>query len=79
MITIFNRREVCITRDSQVLNRACDQLVLGGIQYRTYTNAPGNSRRGHEIAHLNVSAAYEYRVYVNKRDYEQAKHLISRG
>ncbi len=68
MITIFNRKEILITRDLKMLNKCTDELSSKGIAYKVVTNSIGNPDRNHGIPGVKAESAYEYRVYVNKKD-----------
>ena len=86
MITIFNRRELCLTYsfEQQADLRAC--LAAEGIHYQMKTtnccdSGGFASRSGAFISRglgVNMQHDYEYKFYVNKRDIEQAKHLIGK-
>ena len=81
MITLFNRRELYMTYDMNDRVRVCDLLCANGIDYRlktTNTTAPAmGRRRGGSTFGVNMDYAYEYKIYVHKKDYEKAFHLIS--
>lgn len=68
MITVFNRKEVLLTRDLNVLNKCKDELNAKGIDYKVVTNSIGNPGRYHGVPGIKAEHAYEYRVYVNKKD-----------
>lgn len=76
MITIFNRREVCLTRslDEQARVRS----LLNGLGIETHTISGGLNRSGrhHGIPGINLEAAYEYYVYVHKKDYDRALQAL---
>ena len=86
MITIFNRRELCLTYsfEQQADIRTC--LSAAGIDYRMKTTNCCNSggfasRSGAFISRglgVNMQNAYEYKFYVHQRDIEQAKQLIGK-
>ena len=82
MITIFNRKELIITND---MRRQADiRYILegNGIDYIVRTTnmqtAPmmGGSRGRTGSFQINQNYSYEYKIYVRKKDYERAKHLI---
>ena len=87
MITFFNRKEVCITYDMKkqaeiryllqgegidyiirTKNRTGAMLLRGGTT-RAYTGTYGNQQM----------MDYEYHIYVHKKDYEEAFHLIQKA
>lgn len=76
MITIFNRRELCVARSIEAQQNICDCLNLHGIEYRCVIVDRNNYPN-----EITTKAAYEnkevlHRFYVNKKDYEQALHVI---
>ncbi len=68
MITVFNRKEILITRDLEALRKCTDDLSAKGIDYKVVTNSLGNPGRYHGIPGIKAESAYEYKVYVNKKD-----------
>ena len=68
MITIFNRKELIITYDTAIQSKVRDILAYDNINYIIKV------RNVHPYA-LNLHS-YEYKIYVHKRDYEQANYLI---
>lgn len=68
MITIFNRKEILITRDLIALKKCTDGLEAKEIDYKVVTNSLGDPGRNRGIPGMNVENAYEYRVYVNKKN-----------
>ncbi len=82
MITIFNRKELLITLDMKRYGVVCDILSASGIAYTTkVTNrqtssaiGTGRARSGSFGIHQNY--AYEYKIYVHKKDYANALRRI---
>ena len=82
MITIFNRRELYVTFSMKRQAEVRDILSGHGIAYQVKTvnrNSPspiasGRSRVG--TAFENPDRAYEYIIYVRRKDYKTAKNLI---
>lgn len=71
---IFNRKELRVTRDAAEEARVGQILDQAGIAHSTRcTGWPG---RSHGTPGIKVEAAYEYHIYVAKRDYERAKGLV---
>ncbi|MEA5059007.1 MAG: hypothetical protein VB049_03075 [Candidatus Pelethousia sp.] len=67
MITIFNRREVCITRLAKERIRVRSLLDGLGIENQTVVGTLGSAGRYHGMPGIRWEHAYEYRVYVQKR------------
>lgn len=81
MITIFNRREVAVTMDVQKQGKIRDVLQHHDIEYfvRTMNLAGPNAMRargGSGSFGMNLTQSEEYKIYVKKKDYEKALHLI---
>lgn len=83
MITIFNRAEVCITYNMDEQYRIRNILADNNIDYRVKTKnltSPSafgtGSRERHGTIGMNMDFAYEYIIYVHKKDYDLAMHLI---
>ena len=75
-ITIWNRKEVYLTRDLNSMNAVHDILSKHGIDYITRTNSITNLGRHHGTPNIKADYAYEYRIYVHKHDYEFVKKLL---
>jgi len=83
MITIFNRREVCLTFDVHKLARIREILSSHGIDYKIKSfNRGGNSfgvnsrvRLGNFGIHVEYGP--EYAVFVKKEDYEEVMGLLT--
>ena len=83
MITIFNRAEICMTYDLNEQYRIRNILADHNIPYQIKTknlSSPSlfgvGSRERSGTFGLNTDYMYEYKIYVNKNDYEFAYHLI---
>lgn len=76
MITIFNRREVGITRSLDEESRICNTLQDHNVKYIVRTNSSTNPGRYHGIIGINSNFAYEYRIYVERKDYLEAKKIL---
>ena len=81
MITIFNRKEILCTYDMKLEANVRDILAANGIRYIIRTN--GNSMRDLGSRSVlgrgfgeNPRFSCEYKIYVHKNDYEQAKYLM---
>ncbi len=79
-ITIFNRRELCITMNPEERYRICTILSRNNIKYDLkITNlinsfSRGGSRSG--TFGIDLRYMYEYKIYVHKDDEEEAGYLI---
>lgn len=83
MITIFNRREVCITYSMQEQSEIRTLLADSGIDYsvkvvnrKSPSPADAGSRARTGTFGEDLSKMYEYIFYVHKDDMEKAKHMI---
>ena len=65
MITIFNRKQLIITYDITIQSKIRDILAANGVDYTI-----------NPIMGLYGSTQAEYKIYVHKKDYEQACYLI---
>lgn len=79
MITVFNRREVAITRDLTVLAAVRDALERGGVAYVTRSEGLGSAGRGRGLSGTRYDTVATYRVYVHKSCYEKARYLLGPG
>ena len=83
MITIFNRKELCITFDFKEQARIRDVLTFNNIDFIIKTinrmspsPMAASSRARTGTFGQDTSTMYEYKIYVHKNDYEEAVHLI---
>ncbi len=82
MLTIFNRKELLLTDDMKRQADVRDLLAQNGVDYAVKTinrqnpTVPDSSRARTGSFGIDLSRAYEYRIYVRKSDYEKAKSLI---
>lgn len=82
MITIFNRKELLMTVDMNRQANVRDVLSANGIACSVkVTNlqsasAVGSSRGRTGNFGINQTYAYEYKIYVHKKDYDAALRLI---
>lgn len=81
MITIFNRRELIITRSMEEQIQVRNKLNECGIDYRIKTNRGHSRSFASERAYTGSlgerqDAMYEYRIFVKKEEYEKARRLI---
>ena len=75
MLCIFNRKEVCITHDMQVQAEVRDLLQAHHIKYQYRCTSHTSHGRG--TLGIRPEAAYLYRIFVHKADYEAATHLLA--
>lgn len=69
VVTIFNRKEILVTRDFTALKKCTDDLSAKGIEYKVVTNSLGSPDRYHGLSGIKTENTYEYKVYVNKKAY----------
>ena len=77
-MNFLNRRGIFLTRRSDELSKVTSSLMEDSIEYTTRTNSITNPGRYHGIPGIRSEYAYEYRVYVHKKDFERAKHVIGK-
>lgn len=77
MITIFNRKELTATFSLEHQQEVREVLGVCGIEYNwkinNHTPARGISNRGSTIQGVRPC---EYVIYVAKKDYEKALHVL---
>ena len=83
MLTVFNRRELLTTFSMEEQNRVRDILAKNHIDYRVKTENPsarstfGSSGRGRTGSFgIDMNCAYQYSIYVHKKDYALAQSLL---
>ena len=82
MITIFNRREVCLTFDVHKLAKVREILSANRIDYKIKRfnrgGGFGNSS-GRRMGNFGINVEYgtEYAVFVKKADFEEAMELLA--
>ena len=82
MITIFNRKELLVTMDMKRQSDIRDILSVNGIDYQVKTTnleTPTSFDRQRANAGslgINQNYSYDYKIYVNKKDYDAASKLI---
>ena len=79
MITIFNRKELFITNNTQKKSTICTMLNSMGINYDVKVKDIANpspmmagSRSRTGSFGVNSACSYEYKIYVKKDDYDKA-------
>ena len=85
MITIFNRKEIYLTYSMSKQAKIRDKLSQSNIKYYVKTinrMSPSPFARGMRSRTgsfgQNIDSNYKYVIYVHKKDYEQAKSVISK-
>lgn len=76
MITIFNRKELRITYSMRDKADIEEKLERSGIEYTVKSGNFMSSGRNRGIPGINADAAYEYRIYVYKKDAEKAEAAL---
>lgn len=82
MITIFARRELLVTMDADRQTNVCQILASNGIKYSVKVtnfqspNVVGSSRARTGCFGINQNYSYEYKIFVHKKDYDNALQLI---
>ena len=76
MIMFWRRREVLLTYSMEERARVCDALAANGIDYEVFVkdlSARQWDRPG--TLGINMNAAIEYKVTVDKDDYDEACYV----
>ena len=82
MITVFNRKELLLTTDATLCARAREILAANAIKYRVKVTGLqsaslfGTRRATTGSFGTNQNYSYEYRIYVLKKDFDNAARLI---
>lgn len=83
MITIFNRISVYIGFDNMEFNRIREALELNKIKYKYNVKNQMGEWTGRGTVRGNIGSAgqpsnlsYEYEIFVDKKDIEQAKNAV---
>ena len=75
MITVFNRKEVEAVFSMKEQADIRDALRSQGLAY--HVRVVSRNRRGKRGSFgINMDAAYEYIIYVHKKDYDQASFCL---
>lgn len=83
MWNILTQKELLLTLDMDRQAEVRETLSLHGIDYRIHTrNLQGSGPLGGEARKtgsfgVDQSCTYEYKIYVQKNEYERAKRLVS--
>ena len=76
VLTVFNKREIMITRDLSVRNKIGNLLSAQKIEYCVKTNNITNVGRNHGVPFINPDFSFEYRINVKKKDFQEALKII---
>ena len=82
MISIFTRKELLVTFDVKRQSDVRDILSANGVKYtvkvtnRQNAAVVGNSRARTGSFGINANLYYEYKIYVHKKDYDNAMRFI---
>ena len=78
---LFNKENVYIGYSIEELSKVRETLENEGIKhsYKTVNRSGRGTRRGKFGSYgINMDYEKQYTVYVNRRDFEKAKHLVNR-
>ena len=78
MLTLFNRKELLTTFSMEEQNRVRDILAQHHIDYRVRVRSIFGDvgRRRNGSFGMNPECAYQYYIYVHRKDYDRARFLI---
>lgn len=71
------RQEVLTTRDIDKYWEIKNLLTKNNIKSFTVTNTMTNPGRHHGTPFINAAAAYQYHIFVKRKDYKLAKKLLN--
>ncbi len=70
------KKELFITRNMKYYAEVTERLTANGIKYSFGLNSPFHTGRYHGAPLIKSEVAYEYKVYVKRKDYDRAKELL---
>ena len=73
---MFFKREIRVTRNLEELNKIRDILSKNGIETFVITNTHINPGRHHGIPFIDSSAAYQYQIFVAKKDEKKSLNIL---
>jgi hypothetical protein len=76
MITMFNRKEVCVTYDMKFQAEVRNILNANGIKYTFKVTDRCGSNPTRSAWGMKMDERCEYKIYVYKDDYEEAMYLL---
>ena len=74
---MFFKRELITTRDQALYQKITAALHAAGIVYNTVVNSPTNPGRYHGVPNIKTEVSYEYRIFVKRKQFEEAERIIS--
>ncbi len=84
MITVFNRKEICVCQSVERFNEIRKILMENNIKYtyrvidRNSSNVVGSQRGRTGTFGQNMNTSKTYYIYVHKKDYGDAMRLVGR-
>lgn len=84
MITIFNRKEICVCQSMERFSEISSLLIESNIKYtyrivdRNGSNIIGSQRGRTGTFGQNMNISKTYYVYVHKKDYDDAIGLVNK-
>ena len=76
-MNIFNRKELCITKNLTWLAQVRNCLEENNITYVTTSDFFSDRRRTRGVPFINREYVYDYYIYVHRKNYERARYLIA--
>lgn len=78
MLTVLNRTELLLTQSGEHFQAVQSALKAAGIDYAVKLWDPGSQSYDQAtLGALGKPAAPEYVIYVNKKDADRARHVLS--
>ena len=76
MLTIWNRRQIAVTWDGAQAATIRAKLQRAGIRHTVRSGRGLTAGRQHGAPNIRADYAYEYRIYVHRRDADRAGRLL---
>lgn len=76
MLTVFNRKELTTTHDTECFHTVCGKLTAAGIPYRTETHQRHDVHRDYGTPDLATRAGAQYQIFVHRDDLDRAQAAI---
>jgi len=73
---MFFKYNILVTRDLGHCNRVRDTLEAAGIKTWCRTGSLGSIGRYHGVPGIQADSAYEYKVFVRRKDRTAAEELL---
>ena len=71
------KKELITTRDNDQYWKVKNMLTANNIECFTVTNTPTNPGRHHGMPFIDTSSAYQYHIFVKRKDFETAKKILN--